>query len=85
MPRPSPDLVAGNNRPDGLPARLVIFGAAQGMGRWLAEQVFANVAMQLVLVDVSHHVFEHPVGVAGNPGNLGNRVLGKAQLDPFGL
>ncbi|CCM65020.1 MULTISPECIES: prephenate dehydratase domain-containing protein [Candidatus Neomicrothrix] len=61
MPRPSPDLVAGNNRPDGLPARLVIFGAAQGMGRWLAEQVFANVAMQLVLVDVSHHVFEHPV------------------------
>ena len=68
MPRPSPDLVAGNNRPDGLPARLVIFGAAQGMGRWLAEQVFANVALQLVLVD--EQPFAGPL-----PEILSGRVL----------
>jgi hypothetical protein len=34
MVRPSPT-------PAEMPGRLVIFGAAQGMGRWLAEQVFA--------------------------------------------
>ena len=53
MVRPSPT-------PAEMPGRLVIFGAAQGMGRWLAEQVFAAAPFELVLVDVSHHVFEHP-------------------------
>ena len=60
MPRPSPT-------PAEMPGRLVIFGAAQGMGRWLAEQIFAEASLQLVLVDVSHHIFEHSDDQRPNP------------------
>lgn len=42
-----------------LPGRLVVLGAAQGMGRWLAEHLFARAELELVLTDVSHHVFDH--------------------------
>ena len=36
-----------------LPGRLVVLGAAQGMGRWLAEHLFARAELRRGLCDSS--------------------------------
>ncbi|MEZ5383083.1 MAG: prephenate dehydrogenase/arogenate dehydrogenase family protein [Microthrixaceae bacterium] len=76
-----------------IPGRLVVLGAAQGMGRWLAEQVFAAAPTELVLVDVSHHIFDEPpagVGPAAPQrlqvryGALAPETAGGATAEPVG-